>query len=99
MASKTRKNKTGTKGRGTYLRGWSKQQPGYHQRTVMMKKCGKKCFLGPNKTFPICTKNTCKVNKKGVYSALIRSKEWATIRGTRKFKQIASKAKKILQKI
>jgi hypothetical protein len=99
MASKTRKNKTGTRGRGTYLRGWTKQQPGYHQRTVMMKKCGKKCFLGPNKTFPICTKNTCKVNKKGVYAALIRAKEWSTIRGTRKFKNIASKAKKILKKM
>jgi hypothetical protein len=99
MTSKTRKNKTGTKGRGTYLKGWSKQQPGYHQRTVMIKKCGKKCFLGPNKTFPICTKNTCKVNKKGVYAALIRAKEWTTIRGTRKFKNIASKAKQILKKM
>ena len=50
--SKTRKN------------GWSKQQPGAHQRTLMLKRCGKKCFLGPNKSFPICSKNTCKINKK-----------------------------------
>lgn len=26
--SKTRRNRTGTKGRGTYLRGWARQQPG-----------------------------------------------------------------------
>ena len=96
---KTLKNKTGTKGRGTYLRGWSKQQPGTHQRTIMMKKCGKKCFLGPNKSFPICTKNTCKVNKKGVYSALIRAREWTTIKGTRKYKSIATKASKMLKKM
>ena len=99
MASKTRKNKTGTRGRGKYLRGWSKQQPGYHQRTVMMKKCGKKCFLGPNKTFPICTKNTCKVNKKGVYSALIRAREWQTLRGTRKYRNISAKARRMLKKM
>jgi hypothetical protein len=96
---KTLKNKTGTKGRGTYLRGWSKQQPGTHQRTIMMQKCGKKCFLGPNKSFPICTKNTCKVNKKGVYSAFIRAREWSTIRGTRKYKSIATKASNMLKKM
>ena len=94
--SSRRTLKTGVKGRGRYLKGWSKQQPGYKQRTVMMNKCGKKCFLGPNKTFPICTKNTCKVNKKGVYSAYIRAKEYSTIRGTRKYSKIASRAKRLL---
>ena len=90
--SKTRRNITGTKGRGSYLKGWGKQQPGTHQRTVMMKKCGKKCFLGPNKTFPICTKNTCKINKKGVYSAFIRSRQFHR-------KNISNKANKILIKM
>lgn len=99
MPTKTRKNKTGTRGRGKYLKGWSKQQPGYHQRTVMMHKCGKKCFLGPNKTFPICTKNTCKVNKKGVYAALIRANEWATLKGTQKYRKIATRARKMLKKL
>ena len=89
--SKTRRNKTGVKG-------WSKQQPGAHQRTVMMKKCGKKCFLGPNKSFPICTKNTCRVNKKGVRSAYMRAREYSTIRGTRKYAKIANKAYKMLHK-
>jgi hypothetical protein len=64
---KTRKSRTGIKGRGAYLKGWSKQQPGTRERTIMMDKCGKKCFLGPNKTFPICTKNTCTKNKKGIH--------------------------------
>ncbi len=68
---KTRKN-----GRGSATRGWKNQKPGYHQRTVMLKRCGKKCFLGPGKSYPICTKNTCKINPKGVYSAFIRSRQY-----------------------
>jgi len=94
--SNRRTLKTGIKGRGRYLKGWSKQQPGTKQRTTMMNKCGKKCFLGTNKTFPICTKNTCKVNKKGVYSAYIRAREYITIKGTRKYSNIASRAKRLL---
>jgi hypothetical protein len=69
--AKTRKN-----GRGSRTRGWKKEKPGYHQKTVMLKSCGKKCFLGPGKSYPICTKNTCKVNPKGLYSALIRSRQF-----------------------
>jgi hypothetical protein len=95
MARKTLK--TGIKGRGKYLKGWSKQQPGTHQRTMMKHKCGKKCFLGPNNTFPICTKNTCKINRKGVYSAYIRAREYMTIKNkSRKYSTIASKAKHLL---
>jgi len=83
--------------RRSRLRGWSKQQPGYHQRTMMLAKCGKKCFLGPNKTFPICTKNTCKRNKKGVLAAYIRAREYMTIQPkTKKYQSIAKKAKKML---
>jgi len=80
--SKTRKNIPWS--------GWKKEKPGYHQRTVMRKKCGKKCFLGPGKSFPICTKNTCKINKKGVYAAYIRSREY-------KHTKIANRARKILK--
>ena len=46
--TKTRKN--------VPWRGWKKMKPGYHQKTVMFKKCGKKCFLGKGKSFPICKK-------------------------------------------
>jgi len=86
--SKTRKN--------TPWRGWKQEKPGYHQKTVMMRNCGKKCFLGPNKSFPICKKNTCKVSRQGVYAAYVRAREYMTIKGTRKYKKIANKAYKIL---
>jgi hypothetical protein len=95
---KTRKSRTGIKGRGAYLKGWSKQQPGTRERTIMMDKCGKKCFLGPNKTFPICTKNTCTKNKKGIHAAYIRAREYMTIRKTKKYTKIANKAYKMLYK-
>ncbi len=88
--------KTGIKGRGKYLKGWSKIAPNARQRTVMLHKCGKDCFLGPNKTFPICSKNTCKINKKGVYAAYIRAREYSSIKGTQKYRRIASRAKRML---
>lgn len=80
----------------TLAKGWSKQAPNTRQRTKMIKKCGKKCFLGPKTTFPICTKNTCKVNKKGVYAAYVRAREYSTIKGTKKYKQIVKKAYNML---
>jgi hypothetical protein len=79
------------------VKGWSKIQPRGHKRTIMMKKCGKKCFLGPNKTFPICSKNTCKINKKGLYAAYMRAREYTTIRGTRKYKKISNNALRLLK--
>lgn len=85
--TKTRRN-----GRGSTTRGWKNQKPNNYQRTIMLKRCGRKCFLGPGKSYPICTKNTCKVNKKGVYSAFIRSRQFY-------HKNISQKAKKILIKI
>jgi hypothetical protein len=98
MTTRKNRSKTGIKGRGSYLKGWSKEQPSTHQRTIMMKQCGKKCFLGPKKSFPICSKNTCKVNKKGLHAAYIRAREYMTIRGTQKYKKIANKAYKMLYK-
>jgi len=92
--SKTLRNKKSS--RKNNVKGWSKQQPGTHQRTLMFKKCGKKCFLGPHNTFPICTKNTCNINKKGVKSAYMRAREYINIKGTRKYKQIANKALRML---
>ncbi len=57
-------------------KGWSKLEPSTHQRTVMRRKCGRKCFLGPDKSFPICAKNTCTVNRKGLHAAYIRARQW-----------------------
>lgn len=89
MPGKTRKN--------VPWKGWSKQKPTTAQRTVMLKKCGKKCFLGPNKSFPICIKNTCKRSRKGVSAAYIRAKEFTTIKGTKKYKKILNKASRMLK--
>ena len=66
--------------------GWGKLAPKGHQRTVMKRKCGKKCFLGPKKSFPICAKGTCKVNKKGLYAAYIRARQWGKRRSSYKSK-------------
>jgi hypothetical protein len=84
-------------GRGVATRGWKSQKPNFHQRTRMMKTCGKKCFLGENKSFPICKKNTCKVSSKGVYSAYIRARQYRT-RG-RKYMNISKKANRLLIKM
>jgi hypothetical protein len=85
-------NKTRKNGRGSATRGWKNQKPGYHQRTVMLKRCGRKCFLGPEKSYPICTKNTCKINPRGVYAAYIRSKQWHK-------KSISNRANRLLNEI
>jgi len=91
--NKTRRNM----GRGSATRGWKNEKPGYHQRSIMLKKCGQKCFLGSNKSFPICRKNTCKISRKGVQSAYIRARQFRS-RG-KKYQIISRKAKKLLQKI
>lgn len=89
--------KTGIKGRGSFIKGWSKQSPGTHERTFMLKRCGKKCFLGPNKSFPICKRGTCKRSRKGVYSAYIRAREYTTIKNTKKYRSIARTARNLLR--
>jgi hypothetical protein len=78
--SKTRRNVT---------RGWKKEKPGYHERSLMLERCGRKCFLGSKKKYPICVKNTCKISSKGVYSAYIRARQYHN-------KNVSRKAKKIL---
>lgn len=85
--SKTRKN-----GRGSTTRGWKNDKPGYLQRSIMLKNCGRKCFLGHKKSFPICKKNTCKITSQGVYSAYIRARQY-------KKNNISKKAKKLLIKM
>jgi hypothetical protein len=84
MTSRTRKN--------VPWRGWKRENPNQHQRTVMLKKCGKKCFLGTRKSFPICKKNTCAVSRKGVYAAYVRARQT-------KRNRIASKARRMLKRM
>ena len=84
-------------------RGWV--APGTHKRTIMRKKCGNKCFLGPKECncFPICDPGTCKINKKGIWAAYIRAREYGStkMRSTKQhtkkvYRRIASKAHKML---
>jgi len=84
----------GGRSRKRFIRtkGWSKQQPGTHERTLMLKRCGHHCFLGPNKSFPICRRNTCKINRKGVYAAYIRSRQY-------KHRAVTIKARRLLHKL
>ena len=101
MDTKTRKIK-----RRIPTKGWFNVSPNTHERTLMLNKCGKRCFLGPNKSFPICSKGTCSVNSKGVYSAYIRAKQWGKSKKMYKtskpthsyktYKNIADKSKRIL---
>ena len=76
--------------------GWRYESPNHRQRTRMLDKCGKKCFLGPHKSFPICKKNTCKISKKGITAAYMRARQYSSIKGTRKYKNIARKAYTLL---
>ena len=89
--------------------GWGSQSPDTRQRTKMMHKCGKKCFLGPKKSFPICTKNTCDINPKGVYAAYVRASQWGKKKNSYKgktrptmnqsvYKNVAKKSRKMLKK-
>jgi hypothetical protein len=71
-----------------YWKGWKNEKPGYHQKTVMLNKCGNKCFLGPNKSYPICKKNTCKISSKGVHAAYVRSRQFNKRKITKKAKSI-----------
>ena len=75
-------------------KGWKSYKPSFHQRTLMMKKCGKKCFLGSNKSFPICKKYTCNISRKGIYAAYIRSIQYSS--KNKKYKKIAKKSKHLL---
>jgi len=77
-------------------KGWKKDKPGYHEKTIMLKRCGNKCFLGEGRSFPICKKNTCKISKKGVYAAYIRSRQYRN--NGNKYRKVSVKAKKILEK-
>ena len=89
--------------------GWARVAPGTHARTVMLRKCGRKCFLGPKKSFPVCAKGTCKVNSKGLYAAYVRARQWGKPRRTyrgktrprhsrKTYQRIAKKARRMLWK-
>lgn len=88
--TKTKKNR-----KNVPWKGWKNECPSRRQRIVMLNRCGKKCFLGENISFPICKKNTCKISKKGVYAAYVRARQYSS-KG-RKYTIVARKAKRILE--
>ena len=105
-SGKTRRNR---KSKAIPWAGWAKLAPKGKQRKTMKKKCGKKCFLGPKESFPICKKNTCKVIDQGLWAAYIRAKEWGKPKSSYKGKakprhsrsvytRAARNAKKMLEK-
>ena len=58
-------------------KGWDNLVPNtWSQLNWQLKNCGSKCFLGPDGSFPVCTKNTCKVCTKGLYAAYISARQW-----------------------
>ena len=79
-------------------RGWSRVAPKtVGERSALLSKCGRRCFLGPGKTFPICARlvsrvgsRTCKVDRRGVAAAYSRARQWAAI--TARKKRSSSKA-------
>jgi hypothetical protein len=75
---------------------WSKQKPGYHEKTLMLNRCGKRCFLGSKTSFPICKKKTCKISKNGIQAAYVRSRQYRK-KGS-KYYAISRKARMMLDK-
>ena len=103
MPSKTRKIRRGGRRRGgrrpVPWAGWGRIAPQGHARTVMLRKCGKKCFLGPRKSFPICAKGTCRKNTKGIYAAYVRARQWGKAKSHYKGKSRPRHARKVYQRV
>jgi len=94
--SKSRVRKSPSKKHKSQWAGWAKMSPKRGvERNDMLKNCGKKCFLGPDKSFPICNKGTCRVNRKGVHAAYVRAKQNETKYSSHQI--VAKRARKKLQ--
>lgn len=69
---------------------WSRVAPKrVGERAALFTKCGRRCFLGPAKSFPICARlesgsGACKIDRRGVQAAYIRAREWASITARKK---------------
>ena len=70
----------------------------------MADRCGRRCFLGKvdggNSTFPICKKNTCRRDKRGVAAALYRARQMRGRRPRdRSYRSIERRAAELLRKM
>lgn len=114
-SSRSRSNHHGHHGSHHSSRNWSRDAPkSIGDRSAVLSKCGRRCFLGPGKTFPICARlgsgsGACKVDPRGVAAAYSRAREWASItarkkgkkasRAHRRYTAVARRAKAILSKL
>ena len=83
-------------------RKWSRDAPkSIGDRSAVLSKCGRRCFLGPGKTFPICARlgsgsgagaGTCKVDRRGVAAAYSRAREWVAITARKKRTAVGARA-------
>ena len=87
---------------------WKEDAPDKKERGEMLENCGRKCFLGPGTSFPVCTRGTCEINPRGVQSAYSRAREWASITSHKKhnyknakthrgYVEVANRAKHLLK--
>lgn len=103
LRQKVRNLKSSAEGRGSLTRGWSAVKPRTpRERNELYDECGADCFLEPDSPnypyhkYPICDRlgegNDCKIDRRGVQAAYIRSRQW-------KNQPVANEAKLILDRI
>ncbi len=88
-----RRTKKGGHSARCSARGWGKKSPRTRrERQRVYDKCGRKCFLGKDLSFPVCSKYTrkCKRDRAGVCAARYRAVQ-------HDHKEIARKARRILK--
>lgn len=101
---------SGSRSRHQKDHSWKEDAPNKKERIVMLKKCGRKCFLGSGTSFPVCTCGTCDINRRGVQSAYSRAREWASITARKKrnstnarthheYVKVADRAKRLLKQM
>ena len=92
MGNEQSRSRSRSRSRGRHGR-WSHDAPkSVGDRTAVLQKCGHRCFLGPEKTFPICARlgaaaaasGECKIDRHGVQAAYSRAREWAAITARKK---------------
>ena len=80
-------------------RRWSRVAPSTHERSLMFSRCGRRCFLGTKKSFPICSRHTCKINRSGVLAAYQRAREFVSRRPrSSKYRRISRRALRLLHR-
>jgi hypothetical protein len=74
--------KKASSGRGIRTRGWRAMSPKPgSNRHYLYQKCGRKCFLGPGESFPVCARCqkgrcSCRIDCRGVASASVRAHQY-----------------------